>query len=457
MKEYTKVVDFKYFGVPYTMFIDNKDRYFFMKRDINDNYYYTTYEEQKMLLSVFYNVRNVMNIKSGEKIKISPKVIMGVLIASMTLSMFSGCAKNDTIKVASSDIRQETTYTQNNNYIDKFDFSFDDNYDSNFEIDTYDEVPGAGSRIKIHDSAYLDNVLGIHQASLEEFYSTIDQNPLIPSRLKQIFKDYCNNYVTIMPNADRRILYHNLKTLKVEEVDNVGLVLTTFSTDSCACYYPTENTITVLNNYEFKKGTWEYQVLFHEISHAARYSYFSQNGKKYEIKSGGYNYDSLILDETLNTLFSIKLLGYEDRDYAYQLQSNLMHAILESMDNYNLSDYINHSQSYFIMKLNEFLKEDRANAMIELMQVQYDEFHDENIEIDPNSYYPLFEFISDVYYKNRIVSGMDYNEAQAIKNELLDIILFDVPKEYNIDVNHIEEYFRQYCASKGIDVVNKSL
>ena len=65
MKEYTKIVDFKYCGAAYTMFIDNKDRYFFMKRDINDNYYYTTYEEQKKLLSVFYNVRNVMNIKSG--------------------------------------------------------------------------------------------------------------------------------------------------------------------------------------------------------------------------------------------------------------------------------------------------------------------------------------------------------------------------------------------------------
>ena len=166
----------------------------------------------------------------------------------------------------------------------------------------------------------------------------------------------------------------------------------------------------------------------------------------------------LMLDETLNTLFSIKVLGYDENDFAYQLQSNYLNLIVESMDNYDISDYINHSQSYFIKKLNDFTRnKDYANAMIELLQMQYDDFHDDYIHVDQSSYYPLYDFVSEVYYKNRILPGMSYDEALKVKNELVEKITFDVSSGYEIDLDHFDEFFEDYCNRMGIEIINKSL
>ena len=463
MRDFIKVVDFDYCFVPYTMFIDNKDRYFFMKRDNDGYYHYTTFEEQKTLLSAFCKTRRVMNIKTGEKMRMTPKILMGMLLVTMTLNMFSGCVKAEDIKVTGFD-GQELTYTIDNSYLDKFDYydnittSEDYDYTKDFEIDTYVAFPGAGDRVLIYDSAFYDDVLGTNQASVDDFYRLIDANRNIPDRLKPLFKEYCYNYVTLVPNADRRVLYNNLQTLKVKECTPQELMLETFSSDSCACYYPEQNTIITLKDYKFEKGTWEYQVLFHEISHAARISYFSKNGKNYEIKSGGLNYNVLLLDEALNTMFSIKVLGYDENDFAYQLQSNYLNLILNSMDNYDIADYINHSQSYFIKKLNEYLNQsDYANAMIELLQMQYDDFHDDYLHVDQNSYYPLYDFMSEIYYKNRIVPGMSYEEALEVKNEFVSKVIFDVSSGYEIDLVHFDEFFNEYCARMGIEVIKQSL
>ncbi len=460
MKEFTKVCNFSYCNIPYAMFIDNKDRYFFMRRDNNDNYYYTTYEEQKKLLTVFYRNRKILNIKMGDKLQTVPKVISGTLAMVMALSMFPGCAKGENVVVKDSSTSQEYNYYYENPYEDKFDFDMDEFVieDDDFKIDTYREIPGAGDRVMVHDSAYLDDILGTHQATEEEFNNLIDSNSNIPEKYKQLIKDYCHNYITYMPNADRRILYHNLETLKFISVDKMGLILSTFDSASAACYYPVDNSITVLDEYEFKKGTWEYQILFHELSHVARHAMFNQNGKNYEIQSGGYSYNNIILDETLNTLFSIKLLGYDEKDFAYQLQSNYLYAIIESMDNYDLSDYINHSQSYFIAKLNEYIgQKGRSNPIFELIQMQFDDYHDEYISVEQSEYYPIYEFVLDVYCKNRITSGMSYEEAENIKKDLLDIILFDVPEGYQIDTNHIDQCFDNYCINNGIEINKKSL
>ena len=318
------------------------------------------------------------------------------------------------------------------------------------DVDTYYAVIGAGGTY-IYDSAYLSEVLGTKEVTLEDLYAAVDGNRTISSRFNELTKTFCKQYVTLAPNADRRILYHNLKTMTFKETDGYGLAVQTFSLDACACYTPDENTITVLTEYSFEKGTWAYQTLFHELSHAARIAIVRTKDRTYYIRSGGDSFREVMCDETLNTIFAVHLLGYEEPNLAYQLQSNYMDIILDSMDNYDVSsDYINHSQSYFIKKLKEYSGQESAADMIRLLQAQYDDFHDDSFKREQQEYYPLYDFVSDVYFKSRIDQNTTLAEAEAVCEELIRRVTFDVPEEYGLDVDHFREHFRAYCEARGI-------
>jgi hypothetical protein len=411
------------------------------------------------LFNVFVNVPAILNAKTGEKIKIAPKVIMGVLIASLSLSMLTGCTNDKKTIVNSSITNESTVYNTPNYYEDKMNLSFlDENEDSQMEIDTIVKYPGAGGMISIFDSKYLNEAFGEEEITLDDLYKVIDENESIKAPYSDLIKEYCRCYVENAPNADRRILYHNLKTITIEECNDMKLILNTFSTDAVACYMYYDNKLCFKAGTSFEKGTWEYQILFHELSHAARTAYFKEDGKNYRIRSGGKNYDVLMLDETLNTIFAVGLFDFDYNDFAYHLQSNYMDIIIESMDNYNLEDYINHSQSYFIKKLDEYAgTENYAGAMIELLQAQYEDYHNDEIKANQSEYYPLYDFVSDIFYKSRLNPNMSYEEALAVKEELVNRITFKVPEEYEIDLNHFDEYFNSYCESIGIKVQNRNL
>ncbi len=318
------------------------------------------------------------------------------------------------------------------------------------DVDTYFAAPGAGGSTFIYDSAYLGEVFGTKEVTLNDLYAAVDGNKTISPRFKELTKTFCKQYVTLAPKADRRILYYNLKTVTFKETDGFGLAVDSFSGDASACYSKDKNIITVLTEYSFDKGTWEYQTIIHELSHAARNAIVKKNGRTYYISSGGENFNELMCDETLNTIFSVSLLGYEEPDLAYQLQSNYMDIILDSMDNYEISDYINHSQSYFIKKLEEYSGQESAADMIRLLQAQYDDFHDDSFKREQQEYYPLYDFVSDVFYKNRIDRNSTHAEAEAVSEELIRRVTFDVPEEYELDVDHFREHFRAYCEALGI-------
>ena len=52
------------------------------------------------------------------------------------------------------------------------------------------------------------------------------------------------------------------------------------------------------------------------------------------------------------------------------------------MDNYDMGDYVRHSSSYFVEKLDEFTGHTNyAACMLKLMEAQYDDYHDDYIAI----------------------------------------------------------------------------
>ena len=94
MKEYRKVVEFNFNNIRYNMYLDNTNKRFFLRVTDNGNLSYITVEELFDLIKHFKTVPNVMNINRDsikEKLKFVPKVIIGGVTATLTLSMLMTC------------------------------------------------------------------------------------------------------------------------------------------------------------------------------------------------------------------------------------------------------------------------------------------------------------------------------------------------------------------------------
>ena len=85
------------------------------------------------------------------------------------------------------------------------------------------------------------------------------------------------------------------------------------------------------------------------------------------------------------------------------------------------------------------------------MNAQYEDYHNDSIEAPQSEYYPIYDYVSKIYFKKYINSNMTYDEAKQVYDGFLDKLLFDVPKEYNVDENHIYNYFNNYCSQIGIN------
>lgn len=313
--------------------------------------------------------------------------------------------------------------------------------DEPLEIEYYNDLSSVG-KILVYDADHLDMIFGSETVAPEMLHTAIDDNPLIGPDFKPYFHEYVDMYVTAYPEADLRILYHNLLSLEVVECeDERELLEVSWSLDSYACYVQTENRIYVMAEYEYVKETWEYQVLMHEISHAAR-SYVRETEEMTYKASVGLT-SRVILTEALNSVFTIRMFDYEERDIAYQLVSNYLLVMLDCMDNYTLSDYINHSQSYFLSKLDEASGHTNyAAALWDLIELQREDYLDmrdndpQRIQIPQEEYEPIYDLLCDMYYAKYITPDMTTEERTAVADRLVDLVTFDVSEGYAIPAQY---------------------
>ncbi len=317
--------------------------------------------------------------------------------------------------------------------------------DFDFEVDTYFDSDTFHYHY-VYDNDYLNILLDYESVTLEEMFQVIDQNDLISDEFKPHVKQYCIDLVTRQPEAECRILYENLKTLEIMPVDEYDLAVKTLSNHAAAGYDRNKNQIYVLEGQEYIKGTWEYQVLYHELSHAARTGVWDIDMTKRRAQCEGVNFNTVTCAEALNTLFAVSLLGYEEEDLAYQLQCNYFQALLDSMDNYQLADYMNRSLSYFVARLGE-INDGDIKSVVEVMNLieeQEKDLYSTSKNNPPEMYYPIYDFVSRIYYKKRITAETGYEEARMIADELVLRIRKNVQDEYQIPSDHFYRYFEQY-------------
>jgi hypothetical protein len=455
MKEYRSVASFYYKNQKYLFLLDEKDNNFFLRVIDDDKYSYCTIEEFVELQKVFSRTPNVMDIeKQRSKIrKFIPMIIVGSTLLKLSLPLSIGMAAY---------VRHQYKGLEKDKEIIPSYTTVDENYDHE-KVQAYieknapeeldpDYVEGT-TYVTITDSSYLDKVFDYKTVSVDEIKKAIANNNDIPSSFKGLINEYVDSIAKKYPKIELRIFYENIKDLKVVECDKFGMLEKTLNINASGCYVAKENTIYVFEDKEYKKGTWDYQVIYHELSHCLRTRNFDKDGKHYRLKFAGNKYYNTTTEEALNSLFTVSLFDYEEKDIAYQLQSNIHSVMIESMDNYSLEDYANHSYKYYVNKLDEFNGDNNyASTILSLMELQYKDYHSDEIKVEQSEYYPLYRYVSDMYYKKRINSNMSYEDAKKVTEELVAKITYDVPKEYNIDENYFYEYLKEYCKKVGIQV-----
>lgn len=459
MKEYTIIGNFFYKEKNYELLLDEDQRYFFLNINNNNEYEYITLKEYIELINKFANkedTKMILGIKKKEKkkIKLIPRILIGATAVLLSASLLLNINNNKPSSITT-DYTSSSTYTQTieertDQEIDKWLTEIIAETD-NFEVDT---VRQSGKRTSIYDFAELDNVFNNTKEDItyDTIRETIKNNPNISEKYKTLLYSFANNLENQYPTLDLRIWNHNLQTLKILEVSEMEMQTKAISADAYACYRIQENTIYTVKGYDYIPGTWEYQVIIHEIGHTVKTTNSEVNGreiKTYFKKDSG---NATITEEAMNTLFTVRSYDSKEMDLAYQLQSNMIELMVNSMDNYTYQDYIEHNVTYFEQKLNEHNGNDEAVRMIGLIDLQYDDYHDSSIKVDQTQFYDLYDYIAKMYYNANITQGMNASEATAIKEAFIHKLTFDVPEEYNIDIEHINEYFNTYCQEHGISL-----
>ena len=327
--------------------------------------------------------------------------------------------------------------------------------DPNFEIvdgDTpievtkslhFDPVYTGLTRI-VYDVSDLPLALDQTGVGAEQCRQAIRQNSGLSQEYKDYFIDFVDRIEKNYPDTDLSILYKNLQTLTVTVLSSRDYVFKSWTPGSCGCYRSDENAIYIPEGTQYVEGEWGFQVLLHEFCHAARISRFEKDGLKYQLlyKSIG---EDVLLEECMNSVFSCSLLNYYERDIAYQVPSNYLRIILECMDNFDISDYMAHGDTYFLSKLDEFTGHTNyAQVMWKLITLQRSDYQDDKIDLPGEKYEPIYVYLCNMYYDKYIRDDMTEEEMTAVVDELVDKAFFDAPEEYKTDPDFFYEYLDTY-------------
>lgn len=313
------------------------------------------------------------------------------------------------------------------------------------DSDTPLEVPTStradySDMFMVYDAADYDLVFPEKHVTAADCKAVIAKNDAIPSRFKALLGWFVDAVEQHYPEADLRPLHYNLETLEIAEGDDRDLLYASLNADAYGCYVRTENRIYVKTDYEYVPHTWEYQVILHEFGHVARMVHRDLDDYKLRIQALPPESGFVIVDEALNSLFTVSLFDYEERDIAYQFESNLFLLLLECLDGVDAGDYLNHSIAWFARAFDQQNGDNNyAMNLFRLIDAQYEDFHSDEICRDQSVYRPIYDYVCRMYLDRYGAPDMTAQARRALVQELLDRLLYDVPEEFEIDT---EEFFR---------------
>ena len=441
MKEYRQVLKFNYKNHEYVMLLDNDNKRFFLKI-IGDKLTYLTDEEYIDLTIFFASNPKIMKVVGKKKIKLIPSIISGGITTILTFSVLTSCFKSSENQVNNLFPDKTTSEIVKDEEDFKNIMSLSDSQTIDSENDTYEYK---GHTLYIYDKDYLDLVFKNENITYGMLCRQIDMNVNIPSDFKSILYDYCLALTTKHPNVDLRVFYNNLKTLEVETCTSEEIELKTGISDSYGCYDSFKNKIYVIKDFDYNNDLWAHQVIFHELTHCAIIGNYEIDGRKVRVQPEGSKFNNEITSEALTTLFTVSLFDYEENSLSYQLQSNFHKIMLDCLgDNYSLDDYFNHSLSYFENALNKYNGSEDAAVILELIQTQFKDYHSTMINVSKEEYYPIYEYVCDMYYKSNISPYMRRDEMIEVADSLYRKVSRYVPNDYKIEKKLFYDYLDNY-------------
>ena len=503
---YREIATFGYQNKSYLMLLDDDGRYYFLRIMEDGSEQYITLAEMIAFKRIFSAPCVAYHVTKKKKRRLIPRVTIGALAVSLGLSLGSFLDKKepstykDTNPVSYTDFYTSSTSEEKTEAEKIVDEAFaellekysvkvpdtinstqqgeneapqiDDSLTSSYNEDTQREIDKMNRYMKwdkdsgdvhykdstsyysVYDSDVLDELFGYSKESVtyDMIRQTAKNNPNISDQYCQYILELSNNLEKDFPNMDLRIWYENLKTLNVVECSSpFELKFKARNADSYAAYRQDENTIYTLKDYDYVPGTWNYQVIIHELCHPIRSMMYEKDGKKIWIRFDSYSGRGSVIGEAMNSLMAVRSYDEDERDIAYQLQSNIIETMVDNMDNYTYQDFVEHNITYFENKLNEQNHTDNAMEILSLMELQYKDYYDDDISVSQDQYYPIYDYVSDMYYAKHLDSSMSYEDALKEKEQLIDKVTYDVPEEYHIDLNHFSEHFDSYCENLGIE------
>ena len=435
MKEYRKIVTFTYKKNQYNLYLDKNGKRFFMKVNIDGSLAYLTGDELIEVSKLFVRNSDILMFlgKKNEKINLVPKIMVGAGSALLTSSLLMYVLTNfnsSKTEIEDTPVKVEAKHDDYRKYISS--------YDDAVENEDY-YYNGLFKKLYIFNTDYIDDVLG-EEVNLDDLKELIQNNDDINDNYKLLLDEYCEDVVSNYPDAELRMLYKNLETLKINECNRQEMLDYTGSAECYGFYNKGENEIYVLEDNNYENGTWARQVLYHELSHALRNCRFVLDDLSIIVESEDEVFDNDITEESLNTLFSLSLFDYEETNRAYQTQSNYYAVMAECMD-YDFTDYVNKPLSDFPKQLNEYNgdEEGRAEEILELIKVQFDAYHSSEIEIDESEFDPIIDYLCEMYFKKYIYDGMSYDDAYEVASNLESKISMNVVGGYHVNYSRIYE------------------
>ena len=449
---YKKIIELKKEDNVFTLFKVDK-KYMILKK-VGEKYTYPDHREFLYIYNFFYKKHALSKIEFK---KIIPKIMYKGAAITLTGAVLLLFYSNHKIKEDYNEFLERS----NNLYVattekpkdDKpnieitepeiFDVTESDEQIS-VEVKTIDQSDLLKYKY-IYDFKYIDFLFDYEHVTYEDFEVLVNNNINIPNRIKPYVLNYISHSYATTPDLDLRILYENMKTLKIIEANEYTIMTEALSVDAVGVYLKLENAIYVNENNDYKNNKWHYQVLMHELTHVAKTYYTTKDSYKIQVKTSfEYNFN-VILEEALVSNYAVKIFNKNEKDIAYQLQSNYISIFLDCLENYELKDVIETDITYFMNQLDKHNNDiGYSEYIMELLNAQYQDYHDDKITIKQKELYDLYDYVSKMYYNKYLSKDMNYDEANTIHNNFIEKVTYDVPEEYNIDKQHLKEYFSSY-------------
>ena len=319
--------------------------------------------------------------------------------------------------------------------------------DEDLEVETY-QYGDILHYIYVFGSDYYDLCFdhAADEVTADGLKELVASNGGIPDEFKGRVCEFVDAAAAKYPDVDLRVLEHNLAGIEIADCEE-GEVQETCSESTAGYYSESDNRICISSPNGYAKGTWDYQLLPHELCHAMRRARFEYEGNDVHIHPMAWDVE--VVDEAFTSIVVGSLIGWPDGELAYQPEVNMVRVMLECVDGYELEDYYRQSLQRFAAKLDEACGDrNYAMTMFKLMQAQHDDYYDAEVNRDRAAYRPLYDYLARLYIDERAHEGMSPGAVDALMTELAERITLGVPEDYGYDVGEFYRFGQEYYAGK---------